>query len=328
MSWLDTLEDVRKKDFSQATPEERDKTAREVVNMASYACAVVAVSPIPFSDAVLMLPVQSAMVVTIGHIYGRKLTQAESKDLILELGTTAGISLLARQGIKALLPVVGALLTVPAAFAANWGIGRVAMEYFRSPGLTKEQLGKVYESAKEEASSLFSRERFEAFRKKYFGSEAEPVDAAAPPTPAAAADEEEAEGEGDDAAAEADDKPKKTIGRKTVGRKKVRGSAKIVEFDFSKRLRTLPELRRFDGVLHLDVSGDDPGQWTVDFRKEEDWVRAGLIGAPKLKLSMSSSTLSSLALGLTSAESAVVTGAITVEPVDVALVRQLQPLFG
>ncbi len=327
MSWLDTLEDVRKKDFTQATPEERDKTAREVVNMGSYACAVVAVSPIPFSDAVLMLPVQSAMVVTIGHIYGRRLTQAESKDLIFELGTTAGVSLLARQGIKALLPVVGALLTVPAAFAANWAIGRVAMEYFRSPGVTKEQLSKVYESAKDEASSLFSRERFEQFRKKYFGKD--DVPSPSPEAPPSAGAEAEPEDETpDDEPSDAAEKPAKTIGKKTVGRKKVRGSAKIVEFDFSKRLRANAELRRFDGVLHLDVSGDDPGQWTVDLRKDDDWVRAGLIGAPKLKLTLSSTTLSSLALGLSSAEAAVVAGAITLEPVDVALVRQIQPLFG
>jgi uncharacterized protein (DUF697 family) len=166
MSWLDTLEDIRKKDFSAATNDERDKAAKDVINMASYACAVVAVSPIPFSDAVLSLPMQSAMVVTLGHIYGRKLTQADAIDLILELGATAGLGLVARQGIKALLPVVGALLTVPAAFAANWGIGRVAMEYFKNPGMTKDQFKKVYESAKDEGSKLFSKERFEAFRKK------------------------------------------------------------------------------------------------------------------------------------------------------------------
>ena len=57
--------------------------------MASYACAVIAVSPIPFSDAVLMLPVQSAMVITVGHIYGRKVTEADAKSLIVELATTA-----------------------------------------------------------------------------------------------------------------------------------------------------------------------------------------------------------------------------------------------
>lgn len=165
MSWLDTLEDIRKKDFSKVAMAKRDEAARDVINMASYACAVVAVSPIPFSDAVLMLPVQSAMVVTVGHVYGRKVTEADAKSLIVELAATAGLGMLARQGIKAILPVFGALLTVPAAFAMNWGIGRVAMEYFRNPGVPMDQLRKVYESAKKEGGAMFSRERFDMFRK-------------------------------------------------------------------------------------------------------------------------------------------------------------------
>lgn len=117
MSWLDTLEDIRKKDFSKVPEAKRDKAARDVVNMASYGCAVVAVSPMPFSDAVLSLPMQTAMVMTVGHIYGRKVTQADAKSLILEVGAVAGVGMLARQGIKALLPVVGALLTVPICLA-------------------------------------------------------------------------------------------------------------------------------------------------------------------------------------------------------------------
>lgn len=106
MSWLDTLEEIRTRDFGKASAKEREKVAREVVNLCSYACAVVAVAPMPFSDMVLMLPIQSAMVMTVGHVYGRSLTKAASKDLILELGATVGVGMLARQGLKALSPVV------------------------------------------------------------------------------------------------------------------------------------------------------------------------------------------------------------------------------
>lgn len=165
MSWLDTLEAIRTKDFSKSSMKDRDTAARDVVNLCSYGCAVVAVSPIPFSDAVISLPIQSAMVITVGHIYGRKVTSAAAKDLIVEMGATAGLGILARQGIKALLPLVGALLTIPAAFAANWAMGRVAIEYFRTPGTSKERLRQVYEDARKEAKGLFSRERFEQFRK-------------------------------------------------------------------------------------------------------------------------------------------------------------------
>lgn len=175
MSWLDTLEEIQSRDFRKAKPEDREKTAREVINVASYACAVTAVVPLPFSDALLMLPIQSAMVMSIGHIYGRKVERENAKEIILELGALAGASFFARQGIKALLPIVGAVLTVPAAYAANWAMGRVALEYFRNPGMTKEQLRAVYRQAKEEGGKLFSKERFSRFRK-----EQEPATGASP----------------------------------------------------------------------------------------------------------------------------------------------------
>ncbi|MHB8873083.1 MAG: DUF697 domain-containing protein [Myxococcaceae bacterium] len=161
MSWLDTLEQIRTRDFRKASDRDREQAARDVVNICSYAVAVVSVSPIPFSDALLQLPIQSAMAMTVGHIYGRRVDSAAAKDLVVELGAVAGVGFLARQGIKALLPVIGALLTVPAAFAANWAMGRVAMEYFKNPGASKETLRGVYRDAKEEGSSRFSREEFE-----------------------------------------------------------------------------------------------------------------------------------------------------------------------
>lgn len=166
MSWLDTLEQIRNRDFSKAKPAERETAARDVVNMSSYAVAVVAISPLPFSDAVLMLPIQSAMVLTVGHIYGRRVDRAEAKDLVIELGTLAGASFLARQGLKVLLPVFGGLLTVPAAFAANWAIGRVAMEYFRNPDVSKAALKELYKEAVREGKEKFSRAEFDRFRKR------------------------------------------------------------------------------------------------------------------------------------------------------------------
>ena len=164
MSWLDRIEEIRTKDYKKANMKERDEAARDVVNTCAYACAVVAISPIPFSDFVLMLPIQSAMVMTVGHIYGRPLTKAAAADLVAELGTVAGVGLLVRQGLKALLPIVGALLTAPAAFAASWGMGRVAMEYFKNPQASREHLKQVYANAKREGSSIFSSETLEHFK--------------------------------------------------------------------------------------------------------------------------------------------------------------------
>jgi uncharacterized protein (DUF697 family) len=297
MSWLDTLDDIRTKDFTTSPLAERDKAARDVVNMASYACAVVAVSPIPFSDAVLSLPVQSAMVVTIGHIYGRKLSEADSKDLIVELATTAGIGMLARQGIKLLLPVVGALITVPAAFAANWGMGRVAMEYFRHPGATKEQLKKVYEAAKEEGSSLFSKERFDQFRKAN--------KKVAPEAPTVEVEEEEEEGEDE---------------RSEV--------ATLIEDDFSERIAANQDVREaINGVLHLDITGEGGGTWTVDFTKASDFVTEGFEGKAKMTIGAEAKDFVLLLTWQKSARDALMKGELVLTPLDIDLAMKLGPLF-
>jgi len=301
MSWLDTLEDIRKKDFSKVPMKDRDKAARDVVNLGSYACAVVAVSPIPFSDAVLMLPVQSAMVITVGHVYGRKLTQADAKSLVLELGATAGIGLLARQGIKALLPVVGALLTVPAAFAMNWAIGRVAIEYFRNPDMTRDQLKQVFENAKAEGAKLFSRERFDAFRK----SKAAPKEEAAWVKKGKKKKKAKAEAEPELSAVEA-----------------------IVEVDFAARLKKHPDVREaIDGILHLAISGGDGGEWTIDLTRPSKWISRGLSGKPKLKISCSAKTFTAMLERRQTATTAVMSGDLELEPMNIDLAMKLGPLF-
>lgn len=298
MSWLDTLDDIRKKDFTKASAAQRDEAARDVVNMASYACAVVAVSPIPFSDAVLMLPVQSAMVVTVGHIYGRKVTEADAKSLILELATTAGVGMLARQGIKALLPVFGALLTIPAAFAMNWGIGRVAMEYFRNPGMPREQLKRIYEAAKEEGASMFSRERFDMFRRSSAAPERQP----APEAP----------------------KGKKKAAPKKK-KKPLTALEKAVTVELPRRLAAHPDVREiFDGIVHLALG---PQQWTVDLTKSADWVSEGLSGKPRLTLHCDPKVFTALLAGRKNAQAAVMSGELTVEPMDLDLAMKLGPLF-
>ncbi len=303
MSWLDTLDAIRTKDFSKAPLKERDKAARDVVNLCSYGCAVVAVSPIPFSDAIVMLPIQSAMVMTVGHIYGRKVTTADAKDLVVELGATAGFGMLARQGIKALLPVVGALLTIPAAFAANWAIGHVAMEYFRAPGASKDRLKQVYAEAKAEAASLFSKEKFEKFRKG----------GAAAGRPAASRS------------------PKKKTAKKRTSAKKVKAPtvASIVEEDFAERVAAHPEVAEaVNGVIHLDIGGKGGGKWTVDLSKAPGSISRGHEGTPKMTVRASADDFIALVEREKDAQSAVLSGELQLEPMDLSIASELGRLFG
>jgi uncharacterized protein (DUF697 family)/putative sterol carrier protein len=344
MDWLDTLEKIRTKDFRKATPEEREQTARDVINMTAYACALVSVSPLPFSDALLMLPIQSAMVMTVGHVYGRRLDQADARDLIVELMAVAGVSFLARQGIKALLPVVGALLTIPAAFAASWAMGRVAMEYFKNPGITKDAMRDAYRRAKEEAASRFSRSAFDEFRQKNEerinevakqakeAKQAAPPPPPPPPPPAAPPPKEKGKTIGRGARAKAPAKSveaKKSIGRKKKPSEPARSPVQeVVEVQLPKKiLANEAAAAAIGALLHLDLSGPEGGQWTVDLTKRHDPVSRGLHGHPKMTVSAKDQFFLELVQGKADPQMAVFTGKLKLVPLDVELATNVAKIL-
>lgn len=191
MSWLDTLEQIRDRDWSTATPAERETSAREVVNICAYAASLTSMVPVPLADLALLLPVHSAMVMTVGRIYGRSITQTEAKRVVLELGAVAGLSFAGHAAISALkrllLPAVGGLLSIPATFALTWGLGRASMSYFEQPEVSRDELKKIFEDALREGKALFSPEAFERFRAGNQDAtpapDAETTPSAAPPPP-------------------------------------------------------------------------------------------------------------------------------------------------
>lgn len=197
MTWLDALEEVRSRDWASAPRAEQEATAREVVDICSYGGCLASVVPIPLADLAILLPVHSAMVMTIGRVYGRSITQTEAKRIAVELGAVAGLSFAGVAAIGAikrlLLPGVGGLLSIPASFALTWGLGRASMAYFADPELSRDDLKRVFEDALREGKSVFSPEALEKFRQKMKEREgtpapaADPAPAAAPPPPAAAA---------------------------------------------------------------------------------------------------------------------------------------------
>lgn len=170
MSWLDSLEEVRRRDWAAAPRAEQDSTAREVVDICAYGGCLSAVVPIPLADLAILLPVHSAMVMTIGHVYGRSITQTEAKRIAVELGAVAGLSFAGIAALGALkrilLPGVGGLLSIPASFALTWGLGRVAIAYFADPTLSRDDLKRVFEEALREGRSVFSPEALEKFRQR------------------------------------------------------------------------------------------------------------------------------------------------------------------
>jgi uncharacterized protein (DUF697 family) len=173
MSWLDKLAEIRKTDWSKVPEAEREAAAREVVQIASYAAAAAAVVPVPLVDIALLLPVHTAMVMTVGHVHGRNLSDAEAKRVALELGAVAGVTLAGRAALSALkkffLPGIGGVLAAPASFAVTWALGRVANAYFTDPELSREDLKKVFSEAFKEGKANYSEEKLEDFEAEHEG---------------------------------------------------------------------------------------------------------------------------------------------------------------
>ena len=169
MSWLDRFAEIRARDWSQVPEDERLAMSREVVQMTAYASAAAAVVPIPFTDLALLLPFHTAMVMTIGHCFGRKLNDAEAKRVAIELGTIAGVTIAGRVAIgvikKLVLPGIGGLLAAPASFAVTWAFGRLTIAYFQDPNLSREDLNSIFKDAMKEGSKHFSKEAFDRFRR-------------------------------------------------------------------------------------------------------------------------------------------------------------------
>jgi uncharacterized protein (DUF697 family) len=170
MSWLDTFAEIRSRDWSQEPESARESTAREVVTISAYAGAAAAVVPVPLVDLALLLPFHSAMVMTIGHVYGRPVTKAEAKRVALELGAVAGVTFAGRAALtalkKLLLPGLGGMLAAPASFAITWGFGQLVIAYFKDPGLSQEELKKVFRRGIDDAAQVFSAEAFERWREQ------------------------------------------------------------------------------------------------------------------------------------------------------------------
>lgn len=135
-----------------------------LVERCGYAAAALTILPIPGSEILGVMPLHVGMVVGIANHHGRELTEESATELILQIGTTVGLSLvgsrLATTAAKFVLPGLGGIIAAPFMFASTLGLGAVADSFFQNNGvLSKEQMREVYKSASAGAKSAFRPER-------------------------------------------------------------------------------------------------------------------------------------------------------------------------
>jgi uncharacterized protein (DUF697 family)/GTP-binding protein EngB required for normal cell division len=110
---------------------EKHKQADIAVGMAVTAAAAVGVSPIPFSDAALLVPIQTGMVMRVLSLYGIKLADGAIASLISSTTVSALGKSVAGNLVK-LIPgvgsVMGAVINASVAAAITGAIGKTLTE--------------------------------------------------------------------------------------------------------------------------------------------------------------------------------------------------------
>ncbi|MCL7747326.1 GTPase family protein [Halalkalibacter alkaliphilus] len=133
-----------------------EKIANKFVKVFSTASAGVAITPIPASDIVVLIPIQIVEVTLIAYLSGQKIDSKMAREFILSLGGVAmfglGLRFVAQQGAKflnVLIPGSGSAISSTIAYSGTYAIGKAAIAYYIE-GKTKEQVKKEMEEAKKE----------------------------------------------------------------------------------------------------------------------------------------------------------------------------------
>lgn len=130
------------------------KIANRFVKVFSTASAGVAVTPIPASDIVVLIPIQILEVTLIAYLNGTKLDSKAAREFIFSLGGVAlfGLALrfAAQQGSKFLnliIPGSGVAVSSALAYSGTYAVGKAAIAYYID-SKSKEEAKQVMQEAK------------------------------------------------------------------------------------------------------------------------------------------------------------------------------------
>ncbi|AKF09995.1 YcjF family protein [Sandaracinus amylolyticus] len=113
--------------------EMRRELARTIVNHCAAAAVTVGLMPVPFSDAVILLPLQGVMVSGVAYLAGQPWDRRAALEWLGSVGVMGGAAFGLRWGAQQLvklIPGAGTLVSGSVAGAGTLAIGRSAVAYF------------------------------------------------------------------------------------------------------------------------------------------------------------------------------------------------------
>ena len=114
------------------------KKALIAIHTAATAAAGVAMTPIPFADAALLVPIQTVMIAKVYQAYGEKITTGVIKGVLTaSTASTVGKSVVgnAFKMWPGVGTVAGAVITVGTAVSVTEGLGFAIANAFETDGI-------------------------------------------------------------------------------------------------------------------------------------------------------------------------------------------------
>ncbi|MGM0900731.1 MAG: GTPase family protein [Bacillota bacterium] len=143
-----------------------DKAIRKIstliINGFAVASTTIAITPIPFSDIAILVPLQLILVIFIAYLSGSDIDKESAKEFVLGIGGVGvlgyGLRALAQQGSKFLnlvLPGFGSAVSSTLAFSGTYAIGKTAQAYYIDKK-SKDELDSIMKEASDEGKDKAS----------------------------------------------------------------------------------------------------------------------------------------------------------------------------
>lgn len=130
--------------------------ARDIARSFSLWAAGIVLFPIPFSDLVLLMPIQTAMVISIGKAYGVK---DPPEKTLAHIAAACGASVFGQITtlfVSNLIPIIGKLVSAPFVYGWTYGLGEVAIRYFESQGqIGTDEMKSLFKQVSKDATRGF-----------------------------------------------------------------------------------------------------------------------------------------------------------------------------
>ena len=141
-----------------APPVGAREKARDIARSFAISAAGIVLVPLPFSDLVFLMPIQTAMVLSIGKAYNVK---DPPEKTLAHISAACGASVFGQITtlfVANLIPIIGKLVSAPFVYGWTYGLGEVAIRYFEAQGeLQGDELKAVFKKVSKDATRAFRK---------------------------------------------------------------------------------------------------------------------------------------------------------------------------